>query len=137
MTGFILVLNHSWLCAVRSAQSSDSKLLRSPAALAKVWEAIDTGEGRGGACGSVCIWCRNVSLVRNARGSVSGFFLHGFYRHHFKDCLCLGVVLVVLFEAVAVHAVCVAFLFVFSTFILWHTVAVIVVFTAVTVHFVA
>ena len=58
MAGFILVLNHSWLCTVRSAQSSGSKLLRSLEALARVREAIDTGEGRGGARGPVCIWCR-------------------------------------------------------------------------------
>ncbi len=62
MAGFILVLNHSWLCTVRSAQSSGSKLLKSPAAWARVREAIDTGEGRGGACGPVCIRCRNSSL---------------------------------------------------------------------------
>ena len=43
--------------------------------------------------------------------------------------------MVVLFAAVAVH-VCVAFLFVFFTFILWHTVAIIVVFEAVTVLYV-
>ena len=42
--------------------------------------------------------------------------------------------LVVFFEAVAVHAVCVTFLFVFFTFILWLTVDIIVVFKAVAVY---
>jgi hypothetical protein len=41
-------------------------------------------------------------------------------------------VLVVLFGDVAVHAVGVVFLFVFFTFVLWHTVAIIVVVNAVT-----
>jgi len=45
-------------------------------------------------------------------------------------------VLVVLFEAVAVQAVCGTFLFVFFTFILWLTVDIIVVFKAVAVYFV-
>jgi hypothetical protein len=74
MAGFILVLNHSWLCAVRSAQSSGSKLLRSLAACARVREAIDTGEGCGGACGPICIRCRNISLARNARAAASLVF---------------------------------------------------------------
>ncbi len=67
---------------------------------------------------------------------VSGFFLHGFYWHQLESCLGFGVVLVVFVSAVAVH-VRVAFLFVFLTYILWHTVAIIVVVRAVTVHFVS
>ncbi len=89
MTGFILELNHSWLCAVRSAQSSGSKLLRSPAALAKVREAIDTGEGRGGVCGPVCI--RNVSLARNSRAAASLVFSFMVFTGTISKAVCVSV----------------------------------------------
>ena len=59
---------------MRSAQSSGSKLLRSLAAVARMREAIDIEEGRGGACGPVCIRRRNVSLARNARVAASLVF---------------------------------------------------------------
>ena len=91
MAGFILVLNHSWLCAVRSGQSSGSKLLRSPAALARVREAIDTGEGRGGARGPVCIWCRNVSLARNARAAASLVFSFVVFTGTVSKAVCVSV----------------------------------------------
>jgi len=91
MAGFILVLNHSWLCAVRSAQSSGSKLFRSPAALARVREAIDIGEGRGGACGPVCIRCRNVSLARDARAAASLVFSFMVFTGTISKAVCVAV----------------------------------------------